>query len=82
MATLDQLTQDVAADTVAVTSAITLLQNLAAAIKQAGTDPVALKALTDQLEQNTNALAAAVVANTVAAPSGGDQGAGTSGGQS
>lgn len=67
MATLDQLTADVAADTNAVNSAITLLTNLAQALKDAGTDPVALKALTDTLEANTAALSAAVVANTPAA---------------
>ena len=67
MALLDQLTADVAADTSAVNSAVTLLNNLSAAIKAAGTDPVALKALTDNLEANTSALSAAVVANTPAA---------------
>lgn len=67
MATLDQLTADVAADTSAVNSAITLINGLAAQIKAAGTDPVALKALTDQLEANTSSLATAVTANTTAA---------------
>ena len=67
MATLDQLTADVAADTSAVSSAVTLLTNLTASLKAAGTDPVALKALTDTLEANTAALSAAVVANTPAA---------------
>lgn len=68
MATLDQLTTDVAADTDAVNSAVTLINGLAQQIKDAGTDPVALKALTDKLEANTSALAAAVTANTPAAP--------------
>lgn len=67
MATLDQLTADVAADTSAVNSAIILINGLAAQIKAAGTDPVALKALTDQLEANTSSLATAVTANTTAA---------------
>lgn len=68
MATLDQLTADVAADTSAVNSAVTLINGLAQQIKDAGTDPVALKALTDQLEANTASLSAAVVANTPAVP--------------
>lgn len=68
MDTLDQLTTDVQADTDAVTAATTLIAGLVQQIKDAGTDPVALKALTDKLEANTAALSAAVVANTPAAP--------------
>lgn len=64
MALLDQLTADVQADKDAVNSAITLINGLAQQIKDAGTDPAALKALTDQLEANTSSLAAAVTANT------------------
>lgn len=71
MANLDQLTADVTADTNAVNAATTLLTNLTAEIKAAGTDPVALKALTDTLEANTASLAAAVAANTPAAPTDG-----------
>lgn len=67
MATLDQLTTDVTANTDAVASATALINGLAQQIKDAGTDPVALKALTDKLEANTQALASAVTANTPAA---------------
>lgn len=49
-------------------SAITLIQGLAAAVKAAGTDPVQLAAIVQQLQTNDAALAAAVAANTVAAP--------------
>lgn len=65
---LTQLQADVAAETTADQSAITLLQGLKAALDAAGTDPVALKVLSDQIEQNTAALAAAVTANTPAPP--------------
>lgn len=68
MAQLDTLTADVAADTDAVNSAVKLIEGLVQQIKDAGTDPVALKALTDRLEANTASLAGAVAANTSAAP--------------
>ncbi len=64
MALLDTLTADVANLTTVDQSAVTLINGLAAQIKAAGTDPVALKALTDQMEAQTSALAAAVAANT------------------
>jgi len=64
MALLDQLTADVAAETTVDTSVETLLTNLIAQIKAAGTDPVALKALTDTMEANASALQAAVTAGT------------------
>jgi hypothetical protein len=66
---LDQLTKDVTNETSVMNSAVTLLNNLSAAIKAAGTDPVALKALTDTMEANATALSAAIVANTPAAVS-------------
>lgn len=68
MSDLTQLTADVAADTSVDQSAIVLLQGLKAALDSAGTDPVALAALSTQLEANAVALAAAVTANTPAAP--------------
>jgi hypothetical protein len=68
MALLDQLTADVAAETTLDASVEALLTTLVAEVKAAGTDPVALKALTDQLEANAAALQAAVTANTPAAP--------------
>lgn len=62
--TLDKLTQDVTDNKSATDSAVALLTNLTAMIKAAGTDPVALKALTDSLEANTQALSSAITANT------------------
>lgn len=61
---LDDLTAEVAADTAVESSAVTLIQGLAQQIKDAGTDPAKLSALTDQLTQSSNSLAAAVAANT------------------
>ena len=66
---LDSLTAEVTNNTSVEQSAITLIQNLAAAITAAGTDPVALASLVSQLQTNDAALAAAVTANTPAAPS-------------
>jgi chromosome segregation ATPase len=63
---LDDLTAEVAADTAIESSAVKLIQGLAAQIAAAGTDPVALKALTDSLTTSSTALAAAVTANTPA----------------
>jgi hypothetical protein len=71
MADLTQLTTDVQNETAVDQAAITLIQGLAAQITAAGTDPVALKALTTTMEQNAAALSAAVTANTPAAPAGG-----------
>jgi hypothetical protein len=67
-ADLTSLTAEVTNNTSVEQSAITLIGNLAAAITAAGTDPVALGALVTQLQTNDAALAAAVAANTVAAP--------------
>lgn len=64
---LDDLTAEVAADEAVESSAVTLINGLAAQITAAGTDPVALKALTDSLTTSSSALAAAVAANTPAA---------------
>lgn len=63
---LSALQAAVAAETSADQSAITLLEGLKAALDAAGTDPVALKVLSDQLASNASALAAAVTANTPA----------------
>ncbi len=68
MAALDDLTAQVTAQTTVEQSAITLLNQLSDLIKQAGTDPVKLAALTAQLKTSADALAAAIVANTPAAP--------------
>ena len=67
MAALDDLTAQVAANKVTIESAIVLINGIAARITAAGTDPVALKALTDNLKAEDDNLAQAVVANTPAA---------------
>lgn len=66
-ASLDTITATVKRTEDAEDAAIVLLQGLKAALDAAGTDPVALKALSDELGAKTDALAAAVVANTPAA---------------
>ena len=63
-ADLNALTAEVRNNTDVVNSAITLVQGLSAALQAAGTDPVALQALVDQLNTNDTQLAQAVVANT------------------
>jgi hypothetical protein len=68
MADLTALTAAVQRETDVEQSAVVLLQQLKSQLDAAGTDPVALKALSDQLGSNADALAAAVVANTPAAP--------------
>lgn len=65
---LTALTAAVARVTDVEQSAITLLQGLKAQLDAAGTDPVALKALSDKLGTDSDSLAAAVLANTPAAP--------------
>jgi hypothetical protein len=67
MTDLTELTSDVATETNVMVSAETLITGLAAQIAAAGTDPVALKALTTTMEKNASDLAAAVAANTPAA---------------
>ena len=68
-AELDALKAAVARDTDVENSAITLLQGLKAALDAAiaANDPAALTALSASLGANSDALAAAVVANTPAA---------------
>lgn len=65
---LDALTAQVSKNTDVTNSALTLIQGLKAALDAAGTDPVKLAALSAQLQQSDDALAAAVAANTPAAP--------------
>ena len=65
---LDTLSAQVAKNTTVEESAVALIQGLAQQIRDAGTDPVKLKALTDSLSGSATALAAAVAANTPAAP--------------
>ena len=66
---LDDLTAAVAKDTDVDTSAITLLNGLKQKLDDAiaSNNPAALKALSDQLGSNAQALADAVTANTPAA---------------
>lgn len=64
MADLTQIEQEVAEAKTAQQSAVILLQSLKQKLDEAGTDPVKLKALSDDLSASTDALAAAVVANT------------------
>ena len=61
---LDELTLKVAETKTVTESAIVLLQGLKAKLDAAGTNPVALKALSDSLATSDAALAAAVSANT------------------
>lgn len=67
-ASLDALTAQVAKNTDVTQSALVLIQGLKAALDAAGTDPVALAALSAQLQTSDDALAAAVAANTPAQP--------------
>ena len=71
MATLADLQAAVAADAAVDTSAIALIQGLAAQIQtliNAGADPAALQALVDSINASSGELAAAVAANTPAQP--------------
>jgi ABC-type transporter Mla subunit MlaD len=68
MASLDELTAAVAAQTTVVDSAVTLLGQLAQMVRDAGTDPAALAALADQIEAQSAELADAVTANTPETP--------------
>lgn len=67
-AELDALTAQVAQNTTVETSAVALIQGLAAQIAAAGTDPAKLTALTTSLNTSATALAAAIAANTPQAP--------------
>jgi hypothetical protein len=49
-------------------SAVTLIQGIAAQLADAKTDPVKIQALSDRLNASATALAAAITANTPAAP--------------
>lgn len=61
------LTAQVAANTTVIESALTLIQGLKAKLDAAGTDPAALKALSDSLGAEDQKLVDAVAANTPAA---------------
>lgn len=68
MKELDDLEVQVKANRDAEQSAIVLLNGIADRINAAGGDPTKLKQLSDDLKSSGDALAAAVVANTPAAP--------------
>lgn len=61
---LEDLSAQVAVNAQVEASAVQLIQNIAAQLAAAGTDPVALTALKDTLSASATALAAAVAANT------------------
>jgi hypothetical protein len=65
MATMADLTAQVAATAAGEQSAIVLIQGLVAKVQElidSGADPVALQAAVDDLKKNSDALAAAVMA--------------------
>lgn len=68
MALLDDLQTQVERNTKVDESAVLLLQGLKAKLDAAGTDPVKLKELSDQLGKSTTALSDAVAANTPSEP--------------
>ena len=68
MSELTDLQAQVAQNTAVEQSAIVLIQGIADRIEAARTDPAALQALTQELRSMDEALAAAVAANTPAAP--------------
>jgi len=68
MATLNDLQNEVTALTTVEESAEALISGLSAQLKAAGTDPAAIQKVIDDLDAGKTALAAAVTANTPAAP--------------
>lgn len=65
---LSALEAEVARNTEVVASAITLIQGLAAAVEATSGDPARVLILAENLRGQCDALAAAVAANTPAAP--------------
>lgn len=77
MADLSALHSEVEEQGTVIDSAVTLLGNLSQQLREHADDPDEIRALADQMDQNTNRLANAVVANTAAsseepAPVGGE----------
>ncbi len=68
VAHLDELTAKVSEVGTVMDSAIALIEGISAKLKEAGTDPVKLTALVADLDAKSDALAAAVLANTPAEP--------------
>jgi hypothetical protein len=65
---LDALTAEVTRNTEVDAGAIALINGLAAKIVELKNDPVALQALADSMKGSSDALAAAVTANTPSEP--------------
>lgn len=65
---LDALTAEVTRNTEVDAGAIALINGLAAKIVELKNDPVALQALADSMKSSSDALAAAVTANTPSEP--------------
>ncbi|HEY5985736.1 MAG TPA: hypothetical protein VIV12_05030 [Streptosporangiaceae bacterium] len=65
---LDALAAQVQKNTDAEASAVTLLNTLSDLIRSSAADPAKVTALADSLKASSDALAAAIVANTPAAP--------------
>jgi hypothetical protein len=65
---LAKLQEEVEQNTAVIASAVMLINGLSQQIKDAGVDPVKLLELTTTLDSNSNALAAAITANTPAVP--------------
>lgn len=66
---LADIQREVAENNDAIQSAVTLIGQIAQALRDAAGDQDAVNALANQLDAQSNALAAAVTANTSAAPS-------------
>jgi len=65
---LNALASEVEQNGAAVDSAVALLSGLSQMLRDQAGDPAAVQALADQIDANTQRLAAAVTANTPAAP--------------
>lgn len=65
---LSRLSAEIAENNSAITSAVTLINQIAQELRDAAGNQDAVNALADQLDAQSNNLAAAVVANTPAAP--------------
>lgn len=64
---LNRMKSLVEANTNATNSSVTLLNSIAAQLRNVADDPDEVRALADQIEANSNALSSAVTANTPAA---------------
>ena len=65
---LDALIVQIERTTAVEASAVALIQDLAERLSEIATDPLAVQLLADQLKASADALAAAIAANTPAAP--------------